>query len=1290
MQNVMTFESRVSLPVTGHAWRIAAIMLALLLACSTAAIDSADAARKKKKKPDVTAPYVKSSTTGDSDGDGKLDSVVLVYSETVSVKQIKLTKSAARAAKKRLKKKQAKCSKIIDKRKRAACLDPKKAKCNKIKDKKKRTACLQKLKPVKVEPFSVQGHKVTGVGITDQGKRVQIAVEEGSAPDGGDLPTLIYKRVPAGQKGLADKAGNQALGAAMRPKDGVGPVLLGAVTSDTDFNGAIDQLRLTFSEPASSATSSNVSVSGYSILSVGASGGAVVLRLQEVGADSFAQPGVSVGTPAAADASGNSVINGSVTAVDGAGPVPVDAVTVDSNGNGRIDSAVLTFSESILHAPESGSGASLGVAGYLTVAAGAASGTTVQISFSEGSQYDTGSVPAVTISGGGSPVVDLSGNPAPASSALVTRDGAAPLLVSASTRDSDSDGKLDALRASFSETVSAAGAATAFGVQGGAPVSAPSGTITADGANINLPIAEDSGFNTGVPGVGTPVTLTYSDPGTGGVADLRGLRATSKSVAATDGAGPAVIAATTGDVTHNGHIDRLTLDLSEPVARVIGNPVKVAGGARVVTSSTVAGGDLVLALNEINEDYDGDETPTLDYTGTSSAAVFDALNNQPGTTTTPFVGTTDGAQPIMIAASIQDSRQAGNTPGADGYIDTARSTWSEPVVARTTGAGLSLSPALLPSGDPTAGTGNQIEVQLTRGAYPDRDSSYNVSYSGGSPAPVVDQAGNSAYVDGLEMQAAPVCQDIGDTDTRNDVNTATLLTGDENNILGVLCGADPDWVTFTLAPGEQSKVAFSSASAVDRLPVPKFEVWRGITDTGADTLIADDDGGTPAPAASTAIDDGYLIDITDSGAGGTYAIRVSDTAAPIADYGYCLTRETGAMVPVCGVRAGDLIITEVLKDPSSAGTFDRYVELKNASDRTLDLGATGVVGDGVGDLSSLRVKYNGGLICEIQRRANTPATLAPGGRIFVASDTAAAFFDDLGCATGTIPGTGGEVSTPFGTNMVYTQGFTVALHNGQIVDRVNFGQISTVATRSLQLRSKAAFETMTGNDDITNGWCSSLKSDGSPGIANGNCDSVRIDEVAFSPILTGRDGRLFIELHGNGSIKPDSRLLSNWRIRVRPDSATDPQAAQYFFQLPATATPEPTGLYVLADSPANGDPTYVSRFSQQVAGLDSVLRGDQPTTVQVLPPVTGGNPVNTCDAIPVDVFSYVPSGGSFSFANDLCGPLYLVGPFARPVYSADKSASRKPNSETSTNNSTDFCLQQLSPLDPAISCLLLL
>ena len=199
------------------------------------------------------------------------------------------------------------------------------------------------------------GSTYTGA-ITQSGTTLSFTIgETTSAYDTAQTPTIAYTGT-----GIHDTTGNVlATWTATGVTDGVAPALLSRETLDTDGNGKIDTIRLTFSENLNDNTSGlTVAVAGYTVTGYSSTCGSstandtIICALLTEGAtpDTNATPTIQITSNGTlADSAGNLVVTeGSATAAtDRAGPVVISARYDEGSAGVSDDILSLTFSESL-------------------------------------------------------------------------------------------------------------------------------------------------------------------------------------------------------------------------------------------------------------------------------------------------------------------------------------------------------------------------------------------------------------------------------------------------------------------------------------------------------------------------------------------------------------------------------------------------------------------------------------------------------------------------------------------------------------------------------------------------------------------------------------------------------------------------------------------------------------------------------------------------------------------------------------------------------------------------------
>ena len=514
--------------------------------------------------------------------------------------------------------------------------------------------------------FAVAGANVSATRASQQ--TVDLNINEGAHSTGG-RPNLSY-----GANSVRDESGNHAAAGSTTPTDSAPPVLLSARTADRGGSaGRVDTVSVGFSETVSHAADSDggypFAVSGYGLAAVGgASGSTIDLSLNEgPGPDTGARPAVAYargqGAPVL-DGAGNEATGRAFPGTtDGVAPLLLSAKTLDNDLNGRLDTVRFAFSEPVSHGAEGGGG-SFSAAGLAPATAQAANGSSVDLALSEAGLPNTGLRPMASYSrDGANDVIDGSGNPA-ASASVPAADGAAPVLVSATTGDSNpQNGRLDRIALSFSEDVShARDTAAPFSLDpSGRALAAVDG---ASGDDVSLELQEGAAADTGdAPAVG------YTGAGTP-VRDVSGNESPVRSYPGLtrDAAAPRLEAARTGDGDTDGQIDRVDVVYSEAVTAT--NGFTVSG--RTIQSTSITGNSVRLAFADSGTS-DSDARPGVTYSPGDVADIPEGPGDTAQAGQSFNVGSAqDGAGPVIVAARTLDTN-------ANAILDGVRATFSEPV-----------------------------------------------------------------------------------------------------------------------------------------------------------------------------------------------------------------------------------------------------------------------------------------------------------------------------------------------------------------------------------------------------------------------------------------------------------------------------------------------------------------------------------------------------------------------------------------------------------------------------------
>jgi hypothetical protein len=684
--------------------------------------------------------------------------------------------------------------------------------------------------------FSVVGYRVSAVGAA-RGRFLQIAVAERDTPDSAATPTVGYAQPRTrGERPYAVRAGRGTAfpGTYQGTRDGAAPTLLAARTGDSDYDGLLDQVAVRFSEPVRARSSAAVSVFGMGVRSGAPAGSWLVLSLTEGNARGDARPGVWTSGAGLHDAAGNQAIKGVVAAADGAAPVMLAATTADAGGiRGRIDTIGVRFSEPVVHARDAGGAYPFAVAGRRVTAVEAAGGSDLQVRIAEATGPDTGARPAIGHeAGAGVPVTDAAGNQA-LHGAVTPADGVAPLLLSATTADADSDGMIDSLSLFWSETV-----------QHGAEVAQSSFTVTgygvsaaglATGAGLALAIAES-----GSPDTGARPAVAYRRDGVADVRDAYGNAAADAALAqAVDGAAPVLLTARTADADGDARLDGLRTTWSEPLVHADdqAGPFPLSAQGFAVTRIHPASGATVDVSIAEPAGPDTGSAPELSYDGAGDP-LRDAAGLEPARRSWPGL-TVDALAPRLVEAATADG-------DGDGSLDSIGLRFSESVVHARELAQGSFTAGAFTIASAEAASGDAVELKLQESGAADSGARPPVGYAPDGQEDVRDATGN----------LAPAGTILAATDGARPVplGAETVDSDDDGRLDGVattwsepLVHADDQSAPFPIS-AQGFAVTRVRAATGSTLAIGLEE--PGAPDTGSAPTLAYDGGADPVRDAS--------------------------------------------------------------------------------------------------------------------------------------------------------------------------------------------------------------------------------------------------------------------------------------------------------------------------------------------------------------------------------------------------------------------------------------------------------
>lgn len=242
--------------------------------------------------------------------------------------------------------------------------------------------------------------------------------------------------------------------------------ITGVNTVDSNGNGKIDRLRITTNSPNNIVDSGSGSfaytVSGYTDADTFVANATdfYVTFNEGGGLDTDATPAFTLSTNTKYwDATRKVMVETGAqpgdypATTDGAAPIITAAVTEDTNNDGYIDRITLTYYENVVSNNNWGF-TYAGSSNTLTTSTVGAATNTVTLTFTNSAgSYDTAETPDVIYNTFSGNIEDTNGVAAPSQTFSATTDGAAPIIISSSTGDSNNDGYIDTITLTYSEDV---------------------------------------------------------------------------------------------------------------------------------------------------------------------------------------------------------------------------------------------------------------------------------------------------------------------------------------------------------------------------------------------------------------------------------------------------------------------------------------------------------------------------------------------------------------------------------------------------------------------------------------------------------------------------------------------------------------------------------------------------------------------------------------------------------------------------------------------------------------------
>lgn len=259
----------------------------------------------------------------------------------------------------------------------------------------------------------------------------------------------------------------------------------------------------------------------------------------------------------------------------------------DVNSNGRIDQVVATFDE-VLDTYTAGTApwTLTSAPSGATLSSVSVSGTQATLQLTEGTGTATTAVGsfrvALTANPGG--IRDLNGNQS-SFAATAPADKAPPALLTLSLLDNNTNGKVDRVRAVFSETLASYSAGTAPWTLANVPSGATLSSASVSSATVTVILTEGAGGADTSVGTMT-VALTTSPTG---VRDAAGNRSSFAATTPIDGAKPVAVSVSDTDGTTNGLVepgDSVSITFSEALA-----PASVPATVTVTETAPSSGHD---------------------------------------------------------------------------------------------------------------------------------------------------------------------------------------------------------------------------------------------------------------------------------------------------------------------------------------------------------------------------------------------------------------------------------------------------------------------------------------------------------------------------------------------------------------------------------------------------------------------------------------------------------------------------------------------------------------------------
>jgi hypothetical protein len=403
------------------------------------------------------------------------------------------------------------------------------------------------------------------------------------------------------------------------------------------------------------------------------------------------------------------------------------------------------------------------------------------------------------------------GNTTPSGSyatADFTVDTAAPALASLQLFDANGNGKVDQVKATFSEPL-ASSTATAPWTLSNVPSSGSLASVATAGTVATLTLNEGAGAaNTAVGSFTVALAANAA-----GVRDAAGNQASFAATAPADKAAPALLSLQMLDNNANGRVDRVTAGFSETLSTYS------AGTAPWTLANVPSGGTLsgvsvsgTTATLTISEGAAAPETAVGGFTvalAGNAGGIRDAAANL-----SSFAATapSDGAAPVLVGGTLQMLDANGN-----GKVDRVTATFSEALAASTATAPWTLTNVPSSGTLATVGTAGAVATLTLNegaGAASTAVGSFSVQLAANA-AGIRDAAGNQASFSSTTPadKAAPALLSLQMLDNSTNGKVDRVTAGFSETLSTYSAGTAPWTLANVPSSGTLASVGVSGTTA---------------------------------------------------------------------------------------------------------------------------------------------------------------------------------------------------------------------------------------------------------------------------------------------------------------------------------------------------------------------------------------------------------------------------------------------------------------------------------------------